>query len=195
MKLTQNQDGDIVLHCEAELGPRLLKNVEGYNVLDVGISMEAYARVMEVSEIRRKRVTQLLQELDLLTGIKTKKLVYLACPYSHDDANVRYKRYEAVNKVAAILMLQGHTVFSPISHTHPIACAGDLPKGWEYWQEFDRIYLAHSKSMTVLCLEGWEDSKGVQGEIAIAYELGLPITYVNADGYEMQRATERGDQA
>lgn len=108
-----------------------------------------------------------------------KTLVYLATPYSHSDPNVREERFRAVNKAAADLMRAGLHIYSPISHTHPIALAGDLPLGWEYWQAYDRAILASCCKLIVLMLDGWRESKGVTGEIAIACELGLDVEYIS----------------
>lgn len=109
-----------------------------------------------------------------------KPLVYLAVPYSHPEPAVREARFAAVNKVAADLMRQGLHVFSPISHTHPIAMAGELPLGWDFWEAFDRAYLSHCHKIIVLKLEGWDQSKGVTAELKIAKELGLEIEYLEA---------------
>jgi hypothetical protein len=106
-------------------------------------------------------------------------LTYLACPYSHPDRAVRVARFEAANRAAAVLMQDGHKVFSPISHTHPIAEAGDLPKGWDFWEAFDRAYLAISGKVVVLQIDGWDTSKGVAAEIQIAGEMGIPVEYVD----------------
>lgn len=108
----------------------------------------------------------------------TMKKIYLATPYSHPDPDVRIERFESVNKVAADLMNEGHLVFSPISHTHPIALAGDLPKGWEFWKEYDRTFIEWCDEVHILMLDGWEDSKGVTGEKHIAREMGKPVHFV-----------------
>ena len=107
-----------------------------------------------------------------------KKLTYLAVPYSHSDPAIRQKRFEIVNKVSADLMSAGHLIFSPISHTHPIALAGELPVHWEFWKNFDIAYLEVSKKLIVLMLDGWKESKGVTGEVEIAVDLGIPIEYL-----------------
>ncbi len=112
-------------------------------------------------------------------GCSSKTLVYLATPYSHQDASVREERFRAVNAAAAELMRQGMHIFSPISHTHPIALAGDLPLGWEYWQAYDRAILAACCKLIVLMLDGWKESKGVAGEIAIAHETGIPVQFIS----------------
>lgn len=110
------------------------------------------------------------------------QLYYLAVPYSHASPTVMEERFAKVNIMSARLMEEGHLIFSPISHTHPIARAGNLPTGWEYWQKYDRAILSACRGLLVYTLDGWDVSKGVQGEIAIATELGLEIGYVDYDG-------------
>lgn len=105
-------------------------------------------------------------------------MIYLACPYNHPDPAVKQQRFEAVNRAAARLMHDGAAIFSPISHTHPIALAGELPGGWDYWERYDREMLGMCAALYVLMLDGWEQSVGVTAEINIARELGLPITYL-----------------
>ena len=99
---------------------------------------------------------------------------YLAVPYSHEDPEVREERFRRVNEAAAYLFRQGHVVYSPISHCHPIAMAGELPKGWAFWRNIDRVYLRHCRRVVVLTLKGWTDSTGVQDEIAMAQEMDIP---------------------
>lgn len=106
------------------------------------------------------------------------RLIYLAVPYSDPDPAVREERFHVVNEAAAVLMGQGLYVFSPISHTHPIAAAGALPLGWDFWEGYDREMLSACGALVVLCLDGWNRSTGVTSEIAIAEELGLPVFFV-----------------
>lgn len=110
------------------------------------------------------------------------ELVYLACPYSDPNPAVRQERFEKVNKAAGCLMRNGLKVFSPISHTHPIASACDLPLEWEYWEQFDRLFISISHRFYVLMLDGWKESKGIEEELKIADELGLQIEFI-ADGF------------
>ena len=88
-------------------------------------------------------------------------------------------RFEAVNRAAGRLFAQGRVVFSPISQNHPIAEAHGLPKGWEFWQHFDQVYLSLSKELIVLRLPGWEESIGVTAERALAYSMGIPISFID----------------
>lgn len=106
------------------------------------------------------------------------QMIYLASPYSHPDPSVRVARFHAACKAAADLMVKGHVVFSPIAHSHPIAMAGDLPLGWEYWEAFDRQMLSICSGVFVLQLPGWEESKGLKAELALAEEMGIPVVYL-----------------
>lgn len=108
------------------------------------------------------------------------ELIYLACPYTHKDHSVMVERFLAVNKVAARFMAEGKYIFSPISHTHPIAEAGSLPRGWDYWEGYDRRILKCCDKIVVLCLEGWTQSTGVQAEIKIGQEMGIPVEFIES---------------
>ena len=109
-------------------------------------------------------------------------LLYLATPYMHDDLEVRERRFLAANHAAAWLMkTKGLHVFSPISHGHPIAMAGELPGDWAYWGANARLMLAACVKVIVFMQDGWRESTGVQAEIAIAKELGLPIEYMRVE--------------
>ena len=105
-------------------------------------------------------------------------LIYLGSPYSHPEPRVRQRRFELVCAVAAAMMRVGHLVFSPIAHTHPIAEAGDLPKGWDFWKRYDEVMLAASARLVVLKLPGWEESKGIAGEIEIMTAAGKPVLFL-----------------
>lgn len=105
-------------------------------------------------------------------------LVYLATPYNDPDPLVRQDRFETACFVAAHFMRNGVHLFSPIAHTHPIAQAGDLPKGWDYWGQFDRRMLEACDELWIVQMEGWERSIGVCGERKIAKMLNKPIKYV-----------------
>jgi len=105
---------------------------------------------------------------------------YLASPYSDPDPAVRLQRFEAVCKAAATLMRHGVYVFSPIAHTHSIAMAGELPLGWDFWERYDREMIAACDEVLVLCLEGYNKSRGVQAEIAIAEELDIPVRFLRS---------------
>ena len=110
-------------------------------------------------------------------------MIYLASPYTHEDPAVKEQRFRAVCEVASKMMQTGIHVFSPIAHTHPIAEFG-LPGHWEFWEEYDRKFIKWCDSVTVLMLDGWQDSKGVNAEISIAVDLGKPVAFYHPErGY------------
>lgn len=113
--------------------------------------------------------------LKLAPGTK----IYLACPYSHDDSLVKKARFNRINRVAAILMKQGFIVFSPISHSHPIALTNDLPGDFAYWQKWNRSFLEWCEVFVIAKLKGWEDSIGINGEREIVQELKKPIIEID----------------
>ncbi len=104
--------------------------------------------------------------------------IYLACPYSYPEENVRLFRFKQANIAASKLMNEGHVVYSAISHTHPIAVDASLPLGWDYWQNVDEVFISLCHTLAVLKLPGWQESKGVNAEMEIAQRLGKSIIFI-----------------
>lgn len=109
-------------------------------------------------------------------------MIYLASPYSHPDPAVREQRYLAACRVCSKLMKEGLHVFSPIAHTHPVAVVGDLPKGFDFWREYDQWFVSRVDAVYVLMIPGWKDSTGVTAEIAMAHDIDTPVKYLTEDG-------------
>lgn len=105
-------------------------------------------------------------------------MIYLATPYIDPDPAVMEDRFHRACIVAGRFMSQGIVVFCPIAYTHPIAVRCELPRHWRYWELFDYDFLAASEKLIVVMMPGWEQSRGIAGEIAIAKELGIPIEYI-----------------
>ena len=109
-------------------------------------------------------------------------MIYVCSPYSHDDPAVREKRFDAACRAAAELIRQGKTLFAPIVFSHPI-CRYGLPLDWRFWERHHRRYLEACDEVVVLMLDGWRESVGVQAEIAIARELGKPVSLLAPTGH------------
>lgn len=107
-------------------------------------------------------------------------MIYLASPYSHASAVVKDMRYREACRAAGRLMHDGHAVFSPIAHSHPIEQFFDGAKveGHDFWLRQDFAILRHASKLVVLMLEGWEQSFGVRAEIELATRLNIPIEYL-----------------
>ena len=108
----------------------------------------------------------------------SKPLLYLACPYSDSDPMVRHGRFEAACRAAAGLIRQCKFVFAPIVFSHPL-CAHGTPLDWKFWEQQDRRFVELCDEVVVLTLDGWRESVGVGAEIAIARELGKPVSLLD----------------
>lgn len=107
-------------------------------------------------------------------------MIYLACPYTHENEHMEHKRYEQVTDVAAKLMLQGQCIYSPITSMHFLARR--IKANTFDWLQHDLIILARCDKLIVLQLEGWEDSEGLKNEIAFATEKNIPVEYIGVAG-------------
>lgn len=114
-------------------------------------------------------------------------LIYLACPYSHEDHAVRVQRFEAVCRASSTLMRWGRHIYAPIAHSHPIAEAGGLPLDWEFWEPFDTYFIRAASRLWILKLKGWDTSKGVDGETRLARGMDKPVEYVDPETLEVTK--------
>ena len=106
-------------------------------------------------------------------------MIYLASPYSHRWAVVRWWRWLKVCRAVSRMLASGMHVYSPIAHTHMPAVLGALPKPFEFWERYDESMIGRCDAVHVLCLAGWAESRGVSAEIRLAERLGKPLHYVS----------------
>jgi hypothetical protein len=107
-----------------------------------------------------------------------RELIYLACPYTHPDPAVRLDRFQQATKAAAVLIRQGHIVFSPITMTHPIdlEMAGvENTLGSDFWVTFDQTFMERCDVFALLPLAGWQDSSGIERELMYFRAAGKPL--------------------
>lgn len=132
---------------------------------------------MEQEELKDKPVTT--QETN--KNQEVQKRIYLACPYTNADGKVQEERFKLATLAARQLIAQGKIVFSPLTHGHTIcgAKADELPGDFKFWQVNCLSYLNFwATDIYILMVAGWENSVGVQAELALAQEKGLPVTKV-----------------
>lgn len=102
---------------------------------------------------------------------------YLASPYSNQPS--RRAAFISAAVAAAWLIGNGVRVYSPITHTHPIAHYGGLdPRDLDLWLRVDKPFMQHACGMIVLQLCDWGKSKGIRREVAEFAEMGKPIHYM-----------------
>ena len=104
--------------------------------------------------------------------------IYLACPYANPDPEIRKWRTKQADIKAAVLMEQGNLVFSPLSHSVPISEHCKVHQcDHDFWLRQDLWVLDICDEMHILCLPGWDESKGIGIEIEHAKLKGIEIIY------------------
>jgi hypothetical protein len=117
------------------------------------------------------------------THARTRSIIYLACPYTHADHDIRELRFNAATVAAAHLIEHGHIVYSPITMTHPIdtVLASDAATlGSDYWIKFDEAFMDVCSELIVLKIDGWDTSSGIRREIEYFREQGKPVSFLEA---------------
>ena len=108
-----------------------------------------------------------------------RKVIYLCCPYSHDDASVREARFRIACRVAMKLMEMGYVVYSPISQSHAIEQVCGIRKPWSpFWKRQDSALLDKSDMIYIVGINGWPDSVGVTYERKRAKRAGKPERFL-----------------
>jgi hypothetical protein len=86
--------------------------------------------------------------------------------------------FEDACMITATLMKMGLKVFSPISHSHPIADTGDIDKlDWGFWKEQCQPMIDQACGIIVARMPGWEQSVGITYEIGEFEKAGKMILY------------------
>lgn len=106
---------------------------------------------------------------------------YLANPYSRYRDGIEVS-FEMISAIAAELVCDGVPVFSPISHSHPIAVHGGVdPLDHTIWMPLDEPMMKAAHGLIVAKMHGWEESYGVGVEIREFRAAGKPILFMEVD--------------
>lgn len=114
------------------------------------------------------------------------KIYYLCGPYSGETG----RNLKMINTVAAKLMLEGFTVFSPISHGAMIITGMDQKNSNHFISNdnWDNINLPILEKVCdeVLVIETFDgrtaNSKGIKIELEFSKRFNKKITFINTDG-------------
>lgn len=117
-------------------------------------------------------------------------MIYLASPYSASKAHIIERRVRNVQMATAKLIEQGHVIFSPIVHSHPIAHLVSFsplnsPGELSPWMKHDFAMIDVAEEVWVLMLEDWKYSRGVSAEIDYGRSLGKPVRFVSFPAVEL----------
>lgn len=108
--------------------------------------------------------------------------IYLAIPYTWNPC----KSFQIANKITADLMSKGHIVFSPISHSHPVAdyLPDELRTDSDWWMNQDLPFVEWADEVHVVCIGEYgtnyiDNSKGVRMELEHAKQHKKPIKIID----------------
>ena len=119
-----------------------------------------------------------MSQIARLRAIPAYQFWYMATPYSKYEDGMA-AAFCGAAKGAARLVMEGVKVFSPITHTHPIATLGGLdPLDHKIWMPADEPFMRLSYGLIVYKLPGWEDSDGVECEIGAFRQWGRPVEFL-----------------
>lgn len=106
--------------------------------------------------------------------------IYLASPYWHPDETIRLARVVQTKQKVAELLCQGFIIYSPIVHNHQLArlLPEEIRHNHDFWMGIDLPFLSRAKELWILCLDGWEASRGISDEVAHARSLSISILYL-----------------
>ena len=123
---------------------------------------------------------------------RSRLVVYLASPYSHEDPKIMELRYKKACRAAGLLMREGCVVFSPIAHSHGVVKYNKkLPTSWDFWCYQDLEMMKRCDALVVLQLNGWDRSQGVRAEMQFADRLKLPMYYMEKSYVEKKNSVEK----
>ena len=104
------------------------------------------------------------------------RLIYLATPYSKLD-DLDGAATTAANIAARLAQATHGAVFSPIVHGHALCRAGNLDpiKDAVAWSALNDRMIEECDILVVAHMQGWDESSGVEAEIAAFLAAGKPI--------------------
>ena len=102
-------------------------------------------------------------------------MIYIAAPFWDANQKTRnYRRRKAI-EYSERLFHKGIRFYSPLLYS---AHFQEKKASEGYWLQHGLKMVDVCDEMRVLCLEGWEKSAGIKGEIARAEDRGIPVEYI-----------------
>ena len=134
-------------------------------------------------------IEMFLENAPINNGARQTELWYLASPYTHDDPITMRDRLIQIRQITQEIIHceplkdkiapRMHVIpFSPVVYT--VDLVKGMPKApVEGWYHFTLGILAKCDRLVVVEMDGWEESFGVNIEIAFAMGDGIPINYLD----------------
>lgn len=102
-------------------------------------------------------------------------MIYLAAPYTHINPAVREERFLQARAFTIQMLRATFPIFSPIVYGKDME--HQMGYLFENWQVLNDAMIKACECVWVLRLDGWEESRGVNHEIALARKLHKNIAY------------------
>lgn len=110
---------------------------------------------------------------------------YLSIPFSHSNPSVVQERMTMFWKALAHrITISKEVVVSPMTLYPMLDYVPHIPTNYDYWGPYSESLLSQCDTLYVLMLEGWKESKGVQGEIDFAMNHKIQIIYLSPLTFE-----------
>jgi len=103
-------------------------------------------------------------------------MIYIASPYWHKKKRVRRHRRKQAIRYSLALSQYGILNYCPLLYTSGIK-DNMIPE--EYWVQHGEKMVSFCSCVQVLCLDGWQESNGVDRELKVAEEHGLEVFYID----------------
>ncbi len=122
--------------------------------------------------------------------LKNFDLIYLATPYTKYPAGIE-AAFEDAAALAGELLQYGLKVYSPITHTHPIAMHADIdPLDHTIWLPFDGAMMRKADAILVAKMLGWGGSLGIAHEIETFWNAGKPVYYLDPETLKVDNVAD-----
>lgn len=103
---------------------------------------------------------------------------YMATPYSTYPSGIDRAFIDAAI-AAGEFIKHGINVYSPITHTHPIAVNSNMdPYSHDIWMPLDEQMMENAHGLIVLKMPNWQASKGISMEVEFFTVKFKPIIYM-----------------
>ena len=105
----------------------------------------------------------------------TRKKIYLACPYGNVKSHIHLENYALLKQFVAVLMQEGHSIFSPIFQFHSL-CEQGIQYDYSTWQEIAKPMISSwATDCYMLALDGFDKSQNINDEMKFSSQAGIPF--------------------
>lgn len=120
-----------------------------------------------------------------LSYVQPDMLAYIAGPYTAKLPNGEEDHDRVAERMRIWSLCVGKLTDLGIKGCSPLMMhlirqyRPDMPGDWNFWGTYSKVMLKQCHVMIVLKIEGWDVSTGVQAEIELALDNGIPIVYLD----------------